>query len=166
MGDEGALMKSAPQGRGSVLWPLGLTCAVLLGPVRAGPAGLGSAQAPPARAGGPQVPWHAALPAAGTALRDREGLGLSTAPTAPLGGLLHPTRAFASPQNHCQCLPSLCRSSCRVLARISATWRSWASRSSRGGSQSPCSGSGCRGGSPCGTRVHGQEGLTPSPGEP
>lgn len=78
--------------------------------------------------------------------------GLSTAPTAPLLGLLRPTRASPSPQNHCRGLPSLCRSSCRVLALISATWRSWASSSSCGGCCCPCSESGCRGGSPCGTR--------------
>lgn len=71
-----------------------------------------------------------------------------------------------SPQTPCQLLPSLCCSSCWVLARISATWRLWASSSSCGCCPCPRGGAGRRPGSPCSTGAcNRQEGLDPtSPG--
>lgn len=149
MGGEGAnrpLEGEHPTGPGLCAVPLrpGLTCALLFGPVQPGLAGLGSVLAPPARAAGPELPRPLVSPAAGTALKDGEGLGALQGPHSPtLGGLLHPTHASPLPQNRCHLLPSLCRSSCWVLARISATRRSWASSSSCGGCRGPCSGSGC-----------------------
>lgn len=158
-GPAGPLVDSTPRP--------GLTCAALFRPVRPGPAGPGSAPAPPVRAGGPELPRPPAPPAAGTALRDGEGPGGSARPPQPRSrGVIASHRASPSPQNRCQRLPSLCRSSCWVLARISAICRSWASSSSCGGCRCSCTGGGCRGSSPCATRgAPALRGWTAGPGE-
>lgn len=79
-------------------------------------------------------------------------------PTAPL----HPKVPSHHP-NPCPHPPSLCCSSCWVLARISAMWRSWASTSSCGRCWCPCGGAGRWAGTSCCTGgCSGQEGPDPT----